>query len=189
MILPSSFYQQDTTKVAKKLLGAYLVTELPDGKTVGRIVETEAYLGCIDPAAHSFRGKTLRNAIMFGPAGHAYIYFIYGMYYCINAVTGKEGVGEAVLIRALEPVEGIPLMQKRRETDDLSKLCSGPGKLTLAMGISPKLNGADLTGNIIYILSSDENPEIIETTRIGITVGAEHPWRFYIKDNKFISQP
>lgn len=190
-VLPRSFYKRGTITVAKELLGTYLVTNLPEGRTIGQIVETESYLGATDPAAHSFNGKTKRNAVMFGPAGYAYIYFIYGMYYCINAVTAKAGAGEAVLIRALEPINGIELMQKRRGTKDVTKLCSGPGKLTQAMGITPNLNEADLTSNVIYIMKKypGKKPEIVATTRIGIKAGSEHPWRFYIKNSPFISRP
>lgn len=196
MILGPDFYQRDTIRVARKLLGTFLVTDLPGGKTIGRIVETEAYLSLKDPASHSHNGETKRNRTMFGPAGQIYVYFIYGMYYCVNVVTAKEGIGEAVLIRALEPIKGIPLMQKRRNTENLSNLCSGPGKLTQAMGISKELNGANLSGPQIYIMSPDSFPgfpapqegEISTSTRIGISAGADSLLRFYIKGNKFLSR-
>lgn len=188
MVLPQKFYERDTVTVAKELLGTFLVADLPEGKTVGRIMETEAYLNSGDPASHSFRGKTKRNSVMFGPPGHAYVYFIYGMYYCVNAVTAKEGIGEAVLIRALEPVEGIKLMEKRRGVTDIYNLCSGPGKLTMAMGITKGLNRIGLFGPEVYILSSDSYPgyqapknnEIKVSPRIGISKGTEHPLRFCI---------
>ena len=196
MILPVYFYQKKTIAVAKALLGTYLVHDSPEGRTVGRIVETEAYLSTIDPASHAYRGKTARNAVMFGPAGHAYIYFIYGMYYCFNVVTGTEGVGEAVLVRALEPIEGIDLMKKRRGTEDLRNLCSGPGKLVLAMGLKREHNALSLLSPPLTIWDHaalggkpPRRSEIISTTRIGIKVGEELPLRFYLKGNPFASRP
>ena len=196
MILPLSFYQQDTVSVAKALLGAYLVHDSPQGRTVGRIVESEAYLFEADPACHAHRGKTKRNAAMFGPPGHAYIYFVYGMYYCFNVVTAPEGVGEAALIRALEPVAGLQLMQQRRGTRELKALCSGPGKLVQAMGLTKALNGCPLFRGALRICSHDSFPrqaaggaeEIVATTRIGITKAAALPLRFCLKDNPFVSR-
>ena len=135
-MLDQTFYDQETVSVARQLLGCFFMHEEMEGTTIGRIVETEAYVAN-DPASHSFRGKTPRNAVMFGLAGKAYVYFIYGMYYCVNVVTGREGVGKAVLLRALEPIAGIELMQQRRHTHTLWQLCSGPGKLTQAMHIDP----------------------------------------------------
>ena len=158
--------------------------------TAGMIVETEAYLSG-DPAAHSFRGKTKRNAVLFGPVGHAYVYLIYGMYYCINVVTGEEGSGEAVLIRALDPALGIPVMKRRRGVEDIRQLCSGPGKLTRAMGITRECNGASFMGEYLRIRSRDSAPgavpvrkeDIARTTRVGIVKAAEEPLRFYLKGN------
>jgi DNA-3-methyladenine glycosylase len=196
MILPQAFYERDTVTVAKDLLGCYLVHREPEGTTLGRIVEDEAYIR-EDPAAHSFRGKTERNAAMFGPAGHAYVYRIYGIHTCINVVTGQTGSGEAVLIRALEPVEGIPLMQKRRGVDDMKSLCSGPGKLTQALGITMAHNGASFRDSPLQIWSADSmtgsrpvdgTREIVQTTRIGITKAADQPLRFYIRGNRYISR-
>jgi DNA-3-methyladenine glycosylase len=193
MIVKPDFYAHDTTTVAKRLLGHVLIHETRQGVTAGRIVETEAYLRN-DPACHASRGKTNRNAVMFGPPGHAYIYFIYGMYHCFNVVTAPEGVGEAVLIRALEPVEGIELMQKRRGTRELRNLCSGPGKLVIALGITPKLNGVSLYEGALRLEApkTSEKPhadEIIATPRIGINVAAEAPLRFYLKGNIYASRP
>src|SRR5687767_2045780 len=145
MVLPRSFYEQETITVAKQLLGKVLVHKSFGGVTAGKIVETEAYLEQDDPANHAARGQTVRNAAMFGPPGYSYIYLIYGMYSCFNVVTGAEGVGEAVLIRALEPLEGIDVMQQRRSIQDVHKLCNGPGKLVIAMGITKELYGHDLT--------------------------------------------
>jgi len=193
MKVKPQFYIADTVTVARKLLGHVLVHETAEGVTSGRIVETEAYLRD-DPACHASRGKTPRTTVMFGPPGHAYIYFIYGMYYCFNVVTAPEGVGEAVLVRALEPVEGIELMQKRRRTHEMKNLCSGPGKLVLALGITPKQNGAALYEGALRLAApkNSERPsddEIITTPRIGINVAAEAPLRFYLKGNKYASRP
>ena len=192
-VLPRSFYEDDTVTVARKLLGTLLVHETPQGRAAGRIVETEAYLFGNDPACHARKGKTRRNAVMFGPPGHAYIYFIYGMYYCLNVVTAPEGVGEAVLIRALEPVDGIALMQKRRRSAELKNLCSGPGKLVLALGISAALNGCPLTRGPLRIYADPAcaaaSLEIEASPRIGITQGAELPLRFCLKGSPFSSRP
>lgn len=193
MKLIQSFYDQDTLTVAKALLGTYLVHESKEGKTLGRIVETEAYL-CGDPACHAYRRKTKRNATMFGPAGNAYIYQIYGIHHCLNVVTAPEGVGEAVLIRALEPVEGLDLMQYRRNMQVWKNLCNGPGKLVEAMGITRAMDGISLMGDTIYILPADtfllpDTFEIFTTTRIGITQGIDLPYRFYIAGNACVSYP
>lgn len=186
--LPRSFYQQDTVNLAQQLLGKVLVHESAAGITAGKIVETEAYLYPDDPAAHTFRGPTKRNAAMFGPGGHAYIYFTYGMHYCVNVVAEKPG--EGVLIRALEPWAGIELMQARRSQTDLKNLCSGPGKLVQAMGITFDLYAHDLTKPPLYLAKADrdEEIEIIATTRIGITQAADLPLRFYIKNTSFVSK-
>jgi DNA-3-methyladenine glycosylase len=190
--LGAGFYARPTIAVARDLLGTVLVHETPAGLAAGRIVETEAYLRD-DPACHASRGMTPRNAPMFGPPGRAYIYFIYGMYHCFNVVTAPKGVGEAVLIRALEPVDGFSLMEKRRRTDDPRKLCSGPGKLVLALGITPDLNGASLLRGPLRILPPESYPwegarRIEVTTRVGISVAAELPLRFYLAGNPFISR-
>jgi DNA-3-methyladenine glycosylase len=195
MILPRSFYEQDTLMVAKKLLGCFLVHREEEGTTIGRIVEDEAYVEQ-DRAAHSYNGMTERNRVMFGPAGHAYVFFIYGIHYCVNAVTGEEGKGEAVLIRSLEPVEGTGLMQARRKTDRVFGLTNGPGKLTQALHITREENGLSLTDSPLQIWSSDSIPgndppaekEIVQTTRVGISKSAELPFRFYIRGNRFVSR-
>ncbi|MBX7149009.1 DNA-3-methyladenine glycosylase [bacterium] len=182
--------RHSTLKVARDLLGKLLVHDSAEGKTVGRIVETEAYLSN-DPACHASRGLTPRNAPMFEEAGIAYVYFIYGMYHCFNVVTGKKGRGEAVLIRALEPVEGIPLMFKRRPKAKLDRdLCSGPGKLVMAMGIEKEHNKHRLHEGPLYLLNEGKikKKDVVTTTRIGIVEGANLPYRFYIKDNKYISK-
>jgi DNA-3-methyladenine glycosylase len=189
-ILPKEFYEKyDTVTLAKKLLGCTMVHESPEGRTSGIIVETEAYLSD-DPACHAYRKKNTRNAAMFEGAGVSYVYLIYGMYHCFNIVSGDKGIGEAVLVRALEPVEGIELMEKRRGTTQLRNLCSGPAKLVKAMGITPDFNFLPVYADEFYCLSpKDESFEMVTTTRIGITQGADLLYRFYIKGNRFVSKP
>ena len=170
--------------MAKALLGKYLVF----GDLRGIIVETEAYLYHDDPGCHASRGETPRNAPMFGPAGNTYVYLIYGMYHCLNISSGKTGEGEAVLIRALEPVAGIEVMQKRRKTKKLENLCSGPGKLTQAFGITLKHNNLSLLTGDLQIHNSRIKPEICTSTRIGLSVGKELELRFFVKGNKFVSK-
>ena len=186
------FYEQSTLQVARQLLGKYLVRKHPDGKTVGRIVETEAYVGPRDLACHASRGRTARTEIMFGAAGHAYVYFIYGMYYCLNIVTEAADHPSAVLIRALEPVDGIELMEARRRTENQRNLLSGPGKLCQAFAIDKSLNGADMCGSVIYIEDRGEPaPKILATPRIGVDYAGkwkDKPWRFLIRGNEFVSK-
>jgi DNA-3-methyladenine glycosylase len=161
------------------------------GRTAGRIVEVEAYLGVNDRAAHAWRGLTPRTRVIFGPPGHAYIYFIYGMYECLNFVCEPEGDAGAVLIRALEPLAGIATMRRRRPAARrVEDLASGPGKLTLAMGITRKLNGADLVTGPLQVRRPHIEPpiEVKTTPRIGITHCADWPLRFVIADNPFVSR-
>ncbi len=193
--LPVSFYEQETVRVAESLLGCFVEHRENPGTITGRIVETEAYL-VGDKAAHSYGGKTTRNSVLFGPVGHAYVYFVYGMHCCLNAVTGREGSGEAVLIRALEPVAGITIMQHRRNNSNLRDLCSGPGKLTQALGITLMCNGISLVDSPLRILSPQSIPgfepvqeqDIVRTTRIGITKSADLPLRFMVPGNPFVSR-
>ncbi|WP_428659239.1 DNA-3-methyladenine glycosylase [Runella sp.] len=191
------FYQKyDTLTLANRLLGSELVHDSPEGRTAGIIVETEAYL-TDDPACHAYRKQTTRNAAMFGPAGSVYVYLIYGMYHCVNIVSAEEGKGEAVLIRALEPTEGIGLMEKRRAARKghgnftIRELCNGPAKLVQAMGITlAGHNGTSLLddASLFIIPPKHTDFEVVTTTRIGITQGADLPYRFYIKGNRFVSK-
>jgi len=197
VILQRPFYQQDIITVSKGLLGKILVHQTEEGKTAGRIVETEAYLGPEDKAAHSSGGRrTARNEVMYGQKGHAYVYLIYGMYNCINVTAGSvEGKPEAVLIRALEPVEGEALMTKRR--GKLAKevnLTNGPGRLCIAIGITRAQNLLDLTASQLFIKDASEiaPAEVVESKRIGVDYAGDwkdKPWRFYIKNNRFVSKP
>lgn len=186
--LPPEFYLQPTLEVARALLGHILIHETDAGVTAGIMVETEAYLTG-DPANHASRGKTARNAAMFGPPGIAYVYQVH-THYCLNAVTAPEGVGEAVLIRALEPIEGIERMQQRRGVTDMRLLTSGPGRLTQAMGITLAQNFCPLyEGRLRIVQAEDVPPErVIQTTRIGIRAWADKPWRFCVRGNQFVSR-
>lgn len=187
--LPRSFYARPTVVVARDLVGRVLVHITPEGDIAGIIVEAEAY-GPDDPANHAFRGKTARNRTMFGPPGHAYVYLIYGMYRCVNAVTVAEGVGEGVLIRALEPVAGIPIMQRHRRTENLRLLCSGPGRLCEALGITREMDGTDLTTGPLWIAAGHppKEEEIIATPRVGIREATERHWRFLLRGNPYVSR-
>ncbi|NLJ55745.1 MAG: DNA-3-methyladenine glycosylase [Firmicutes bacterium] len=187
----SDFYKKSTIEAARFLLGAKLVHFSPAGLTAGLIVETEAYLSRGDPACHAARGKTKRNAMMFGPPGRAYVYFIYGNHYCFNVVTGREGHGEAVLVRALEPLEGMALMQKRRGSDKKIKdLANGPGKLCQAMGINGKHNGISLKQYPLFITAgvSVKAADIDVSGRIGISRGQDKQLRFFVRGNAYLSR-
>ncbi|HBG81293.1 TPA: 3-methyladenine DNA glycosylase [candidate division CPR2 bacterium] len=186
MKLKRNFYSRDTLTVAKELLGKYLIHIVYDQKFVGKIVEVEAYIGEDDMAAHSRFGRTKRNEIMYGEPGHAYVYIIYGMYDMLNIVTEKKDSPGAVLIRAVE------LIGEKGTLKDLRKLGSGPGVLTRWMKITRDQNSVDLLSETLYIEDRGEKPEeIVETTRIGVEYAGDHanlPWRFYIKDNPFVSR-
>ena len=186
-ILPRSFYARDTVEVARGLLGKILV----HGRTAGVIVETEAYLGGDDLASHSARGVTNRTRVIFGPPGHAYVYFIYGMHECLNFVVGPEGTPGAVLIRAAEPLAGIDLMQRLRPTArTIEKLASGPGNLTRVFGITRAQNGADVTrGTLLVRQWKKEHAFAIHVTpRIGIRQCADWPLRFVMAGNSAVSK-
>lgn len=178
----------NTLVVAPALLGWLLIHDSPEGRTAGYIVETEAYKAN-DASSHSYHGKTLRNEVMFGPPGHLYVYFIYGMHYCVNIVTGPAGSGEAVLIRALQPLDGINLMRIRRGNILDGQLTNGPSKLAQAMDIGSQHNGQLVTQSGAVRLEPGIVPrKIIQTTRIGITKDIKKPWRFYIADNAYVSK-
>ena len=187
-MLPLSFYEnKSTVSLARDLLGTILVHQSDEGVTTGKIIETEAYL-FNDPASHSFKGKTKRNFCMFGPAGTAYIYQIYGLHYCFNVVSKEENIGEAVLIRSLEPLEGLDLMKERRKLNSEKNLCNGPGKLVAAMGITSKLNGIKLISPQLHLLpTSKQEIKIISSPRVGISQATELHYRFYLEGNKFVS--
>ncbi|HET7400211.1 MAG TPA: DNA-3-methyladenine glycosylase [Usitatibacter sp.] len=180
--LPRSFYDRDTIEVAHELLGKHLVHRVAGVERVGRIVEVEAYLGPHDLAAHSARGLTNRTRVMFGPPGHAYVYLIYGMHWCMNVVTQPEGVASAVLLRALEPVMNVELRTQ------------GPGLLCKAMGIDGRLQGHDLLGDSLFIAAPAHEPaiRIVKRPRIGVDYAghwARRLLRFYIRGNAFVSRP
>jgi len=185
-----------TLEVARRLLGAEIVRDLPEGRLRGRIVETEGYLHN-DPACHAVREvpggvchrHTRRNDSMFGPPGRAYVYFTYGNHYMLNLVTEPDGIPGAVLIRALEPLEGVEIMLAHRQVDPRN-LTNGPGKLTQAFAIGKDLDGHDLSQPPLQIIPGDPLPdaEIVTTTRIGITRAVDKPWRFYIKGNPWVSR-
>ncbi len=185
-----SFFARSALKVAPELLGKILVRNAGGRRIAGRIVEVEAYLGEDDPASHGFRGKTERNAVMFGPAGRVYVYFTYGNHFCMNVVTGREGKAGAVLIRALEPLEGIPFMRRRRKKERLTDLASGPGKLCQALAVDRKLNGANLAKNEIWIEWSLKRGRIVkaQSGRVGISTAIDRPYRFFIRDSPFVSK-
>jgi DNA-3-methyladenine glycosylase len=196
MILQRPFFQQNILEVSRALLGKILVHESSEGTTAGRIVEVEAYMGPEDRAAHSFGGRqTPRNDVMYGEKGHAYVYLIYGMYYCFNVTAGAEpGKPEAVLIRSLEPIEGLEIMEKRRGVvlGKVRNLTNGPGRLCMAMDITKAQHKLDLTVPPFYIYDSQPIPkeDIVEAKRIGVDYAGEwkdRPWRFYLRGNSFVS--
>lgn len=186
--LEESFYLQPTVEVARALLGCWLVVHTESGWVGGRIVETEAYTQD-DPASHSYRGKTERNAPMFGPPATAYIYRIYGVHECFNAVCQPAGIGEAVLIRALEPTIGLETMYARRGQVHWTQLCRGPSNLCRALGITRALNGESLTTGHIQIWNGEPVPDaqVGISPRIGITQATERLWRFYLRNHRCVS--
>ncbi|HLB00467.1 MAG TPA: DNA-3-methyladenine glycosylase [Bacteroidota bacterium] len=192
--LPRRFFSRETLPVARDLLGTYLVRVTGRGRLVGKIVEVEAYPGTGDPASHSYNGETPRNAVMFGGGGRLYVYFTYGMHFCANIVTGKKGEGCAVLIRAVEPVEGLARMVRNRDLDgepaDPRSLSGGPARVCQALGITMRQNGTDLTGPELYIVTGEPVPDsgVVATTRIGISSAKNKKWRFYLRDSPYVSK-
>lgn len=176
----------DVLQAARNLLGWKLVHESPEGKTSGYIVETEAY-DMDEPASHAYGGMRVRNAPMYQESGTIYVYFTYGMHYCMNIVTGPKGHGQAVLIRALEPVEGIQLMEKRRGVTGKT-LANGPAKLTQAMGITKNQNNTKLKPGVLYLEPGITPQGVVQTMRIGISKAVDHPWRFYIAGSPYVSK-
>lgn len=194
--LPRRFYERPTLAVARELLGCVLVRRYRGQILSGYITETEAYIGKEDPASHAFRGMTPRTAVMFGEAGHVYVYFVYGMYWCMNVVTESKGVAAAVLLRGLWPKEGAQSMARRRfGTITLTQaqkknLANGPGKLCTALAIDKTLNGVDFLDSKLAIIPGKKIPEsAVQTSgRIGIRAATDYPWRFYIAEpEKFFS--
>ncbi|HYK82323.1 MAG TPA: DNA-3-methyladenine glycosylase [Gemmatimonadales bacterium] len=189
--LSRAFYARPTPEVARRLLGQLLVSDVGARRTAGRIVETEAYLGRDDPASHGYGARrTRRNASLFAPPGTAYVYFTYGMHWCLNAVTEAPGVPAAVLIRALEPVAGLDTMRRRRGAVSERELCSGPAKLCEALGVTGREDGVPLTRGRLRILRnpSRQRLTIIVTPRVGITRAADWPLRFLVKDSPWASR-
>jgi DNA-3-methyladenine glycosylase len=193
-ILPRSFYDRDPRQVGPDLLGKVLVRRDGPRLLIGRIVEVEAYLGAEDPAAHASIGKTLRNAVLFGPPGYAYVYFIYGSHFCLNVSCLPNGVPGGILFRAVEPIRGMEAMFKLRGIDkssDLRRLTRGPGRLAAAFGITRERdNGKDLTSSRSDLYIADDGgppPEVLITKRIGITKAADMPLRYIVPGNKFVS--
>jgi DNA-3-methyladenine glycosylase len=210
--LPRSFFARDADLVARDMIGHLLVHETPQGRLAGRVVETEAYFGPPgrnpqlaaredmparlrarllregDPAAHSFVGVTERNRVMFGPPGRAYVYFIYGMHECLNVTTGPDGEPQAVLLRALEPVEGIPGMAARRGRSALRDLCSGPGKLCQALGVTRALYGHDMTTPPLRFERGEPAKAVDATPRVGVVGAEDLPLRFVERGSPFASR-
>jgi DNA-3-methyladenine glycosylase len=182
--LKRPFFGRSVHEVAPDLIGATLLVN----GTGGIIVEVEAYHHT-DPAAHSFRGPTPRNRVMFGPAGFAYVYRSYGIHWCVNFVCEEEGSASAVLIRALEPTHGIAAMRRRRHLQDLRALCSGPGKLTEALGVTDRHNALPLDQSPIALHARLGEVEVVSGVRIGITKAVDLPWRYGLKGSKFLSKP
>jgi DNA-3-methyladenine glycosylase len=190
--LGRAFYSRKSTIVARELIGKKLVRHLDNGKSLsGIIVETEAYGGARDPASHAYVGKTKRNEVMFGKAGVAYVYFTYGFHYCLNFVTGADGTASAVLIRAVEPRQGIETMMKLRHKTKLSEIASGPGKICQAFSIDSHLNGVDVTrkDSPIQVLNAAARRfHVSSSPRIGINVAKNRMWRYYARGNIHVSR-
>jgi len=188
--LPRRFFVRDPVVLARDLLGRVLFYKTPEGLLAGRIVETEAYTGAADPASHAFRGRTARNAVMFGPAGHAYVYFTYGMHHCLNVTAGAQGTAGAVLLRALEPLAGVEIMRARGDHGPESRLLSGPGKVGRAFGLSLVDNGRDFTRGPLGLATGAPVPdrEVAISRRIGISRAVDLPYRFAVLSSPSVSK-
>jgi DNA-3-methyladenine glycosylase len=189
--LPAAFYARPTPSVARRLLGHILVSEIGGRRTAGRIVEVEAYVGVDDPACHGFGGhRTRRCEALYGKPGSAYVYFTYGMHWLLNAVTERAGVPTAVLIRALEPLEGLSVMRRRRGAVTDRALCAGPGRLCEALGITGREDGTSLQRGKIRIMRAarPRTGRVIAGPRVGITRAADWPLRFYLADSPWVSR-
>jgi DNA-3-methyladenine glycosylase len=187
--LARPFFRRYTPDVARELLGCLLVRRVRGRTLSGRIVEVEAYRGSDDPASHSYRGATKRSSIMFGDAGHVYVFFSYGFHWCLNFTTEGKGQPGAVLVRALEPVEGIGAMVKNRGVSEVGRLTNGPGKLTKALSIDGAFNGEDVVDSKrLYVLGRKEEVRISASARIGITKGRDRQWRYYVEGSPFVSK-
>jgi len=184
------FFARDPVVLARDLLGRVLFYKTPEGLLAGRIVETEAYTGAADPASHAFRGLTARNAVMFGPAGHAYVYFTYGMHYCLNVTAEAPGTAGAVLLRALEPLAGVEMMRARGDHGPESRLLSGPGKIGRAFGLSLDDNGRDFTRGPLGLAAGTPVPtrEVAISRRIGISRAVDLPYRFTVVSSRSVSK-
>ena len=190
--LPPAFYARDTVVVARALLGQLLVSVVGGRRCLARIVETEAYVGPHDPACHAAGWRrTPRNEALYGPPGHAYVYFTYGMHWCVNVVTGPPGYPAAVLLRAAEPLAGLPAMRRRRGTADDRTLAAGPARLTQALGIDRRLDGHDLRARPLWVAAGESVPRrrIAAGPRIGIRVATDWPLRFWVAGSPFASPP
>jgi len=190
--LPRSFFARGPRALARALLGRVLVHDDPEaGRLAGRIVETEAYGGADDPASHAHRGRTPRNRAMFGPPGHAYVYFTYGMHHCVNVVCGREGRAAAVLLRALAPLAGLAAMARRRTPREPAALARGPGSLARALGVDRRHDGADLTRGPLWVADAAprrEGRRVARGPRVGIRVAVERPWRFWLAGDPHVSR-
>jgi len=183
------FFERYTPKVAKALLGTILVRVVDGERLSGIIVETEAYRGAEDPASHAYRGRTGRNYVMFGEGGHAYVYFSYGSHWCLNVTTERAGKAGAVLIRAVEPREGLERMSMNRGPNLKERLTDGPGKLTQAFGIDSNLNGEDLvTSDRLFFEEGPKVKRVESSSRVGIRQGVEFRWRFFAEGNRYVSK-
>lgn len=182
---------QDGISLAKSLLGKLMVYNTPMGRISGMVVETEAYMGPEDKAAHSSRSKSQRTLVQYGPGGFVYMYRIYGIYHCFNVVANIENTPHCVLIRGLEPAEGVEAMMSNRGTTELKALCSGPGKLCVALGLNKQCYGVDLCGDSLFFEEYLQPQAIMSSPRINVDYAEEYtalPWRFYIKDNPHVSK-